>query len=229
VKLQCELCREVVDIDHFESDAAGLTVQCPDCNESYFIAAKTGSVGERVTAAVAASPLSDSEQGRRCPKCESLVRDEALSCRGCGLLANNFESYRRDAETAVSDALADLWTNCREAWDDDDAHERFAEMVAASKDFAFAARVYRRELRSRPDDDKAATRLDRISQMAQAAYLTAPESKEKQGDRHYKTVVILLIALVVLAAIGGLILMMRSSQEPKGPVLYDEPPPALRR
>jgi hypothetical protein len=241
VKLQCELCREIVAIDRFESDAQGLTIACPACSESYFIAAKSGSVGERkaVAAKVRRVEPSDSEQGRRCPKCDGLVADTALACRGCGLLAKNFESYEHDADAAVPDELLTLWATCRETWTDDDAHERFADQVVSYKSFAFAAKVYRQELRARPDDERAADRLDRVSRMAEAAYLTKQPRKmdKKKAAEPYKGVVMLLIAIVLLAGIGAMFLMMRSSQEPEPPVLYDSTeapagtkvPPAARR
>ncbi len=143
----------------------------------------------------------------RCPKCAAELPEGAAACRACGLSAERFETFERDAIEATPDVLA-AWQACVVSWDEEAAHERFRAAAAGAGAFAFAASAYRQVARERGDDARAADGLSRVQRMAEAALLVRPLASHEAdgGARHrrrpYRAASLLVLVFLLLASLG---------------------------
>lgn len=218
MKIQCELCREIVPIGAFRVAGDGIEVTCEACGDSFFVAAGDGSAAaEHRKEAGAAGDVSleaVGEHDMRCPKCD-LVQPRSGACRACGLRAELFEDYAIEHAEEAPPELEALWECLEAEWDDEASHERFVEGAAASLAYAYAARRYRSVLRRRGDDPIAHRQLDRLSRMAEATLTSAASARQQgeAGDEPYKKAIMLLMVLVLLVGIGGMYLLLRRAKD----------------
>ncbi len=230
MKIQCQRCKEIVELEQFRSSEAGVDITCAACGEAFFVpapaAAEAGdgdSAGDD-PAATSAGPR------MRCPKCDD-EQPEADACRACGLAADRFADFDARADES-SPELALLWQACVDDWDRDAAHDRFVQAVAADFAYTFGARRYRQRLRDRPNDALARSGLDRLTRMAEATLLSsAAARKAVEPDEPYKNVVLLMVALVALVGLGGVYLLLRgrsSDSAPKAPAIHAPASPGHR-
>jgi hypothetical protein len=198
VKAQCASCREIVSLD-FRLAEGGIDVSCGACGETYFVAAAAPSpVTPRVGEAIV------------CPKC-GREQAPAEACRGCGLLVERFDEFRRRDDEDVPPAVVAAWERCLAAWDDAAEHERLVEVVAAHRAYGWGARRYRDALRGRPDDAVARARLTRMARMAEAALRsTATPRPEPRAKEPFKGAVVLLVVLAFIAVVSGVYAMFRT-------------------
>ncbi len=227
MKIQCQLCKEIVELGRFRSSEAGIDITCPACGEAFFVPAPSDeATGE---GEVASQPAASGPR-MRCPKCDD-EQPQADACRACGLAADRFADFAARADDANPE-LALLWQACVDGWDQADAHERFVEAVAADSSFAYGARRYRQILRERPDDARARSGLDRLTRMAEATLLSsAAARKSAVPDEPFKNVVLLMVALVALVGIGGVYLLLRgrsSDHPPEAPATHQPAAPGHR-
>lgn len=221
MKIQCQLCKEIVELARFRSSEAGIDITCPACGEQFFVPAPSDETPEESEPSAAPAP---SGPRMRCPKCDD-EQPEADACRACGLAADRFADFAARADDA-SPELALLWQACVDRWDQPDSHDRFVEAVAADSSFAYGARQYRQRLRERPDDPRARSGLDRLTRMAEVTLLSsAAARKGAEPDEPFKNVVLLMVALVALVGIGGVYLLLRgrSSDRPPEAPAVDQP------
>jgi len=227
MKIQCQLCKEIVELESFRSSDAGIDITCAACGEAFFVPTPAAETAED------SEPTAPSGARMRCPKCDS-EQPEADACRACGLAADRFADFAARADDGNPE-LALLWQACVDRWDQPAAHDRFIEANSADGAFAYGARRYRQTLRERPGDERARSGLDRLTRMAEATLLSsAAARKSAQPDEPFKSVVLLMVALVALVGIGGVYLLLRghsSDRPPKPPALHQPAAPGhdLRR
>lgn len=181
MKIQCELCHELVTVTEFRASASGIEVDCPACG------------------------------GAECPKCGAAVRDGAEACARCGLLVDRFDGYRDPALEDAPDALVALWPAVEAGWADDAAHERFVQSAMALGAYSYAAAKYREAQRARsggPDDGRAAHWLAEISRRVEAALLEPAAIRRSATDRRPRVTQVLMIVLVTAALLGAGIVVM---------------------
>ncbi|MCB9562440.1 MAG: hypothetical protein H6708_18710 [Kofleriaceae bacterium] len=219
MKLQCERCREIVVADFAVVDG-GIEVHCGACDER-FVVAPTRPAADAADAADASSPspaaaeaapaapsptaatpspAADAGPRMTCPKCD-LTQPEAPACRACGLAADKMAAFAR-AQAPVGDDLQQAWRDAEARWQDDAAHDRFVEAVAAAGAYPWAARRYREVLRHRPDDDQAARQLARIAKMTEVTLLATAATDPRRRAKPYRGTLAMVAALVVVIVIG---------------------------
>jgi len=217
MKIQCELCREIVPIGAFRVAGDGIEVTCAACGESFFVAADGASDAPRAKAAAAATEPAQADAGEnqmRCPKCD-LEQPIGTACRTCGLRADLFEDYAREHAEDAPPELEAMWESCEADWHDEEAHGRFTECAAAAFAYAYAARRYRSVLRQRADDEIAHRQLDRLSRMAEVTLTSSAAARRQAGgdEQPYKNVIVLLMVIVLLAGIGGMYMLLRQARD----------------
>ncbi len=218
MKIQCELCREIVPIGAFRVAGDGIEVTCEACGDSFFVSTSGepagGERGQDAGAASESPREAVAEHEMRCPKCD-LVQPRTGACRACGLRAELFEEYALEHAEEAPPELEALWECCEAEWDDEAAHDRFVEGAAVSLAYAYAARRYRSVLRRRGDDPIAHRQLDRLARMAEVTLTSAAAARRHSdaGDEPYKKVIMLLMVLVLLAGIGGMYLLLKRAKD----------------
>ncbi len=207
MKLQCELCREIVAAD-FRIEGDGIEVRCPACQKSFTVAA--------TREAAAAEPPRPSGD-LTCPKCGD-TQPPAPACRTCGLLAERMASFERDRDASVPATVTEAWQAVESSWDDGAAHDRFLDEVTGALAYAWGAQRYRAALRLHPGDARATEALARLTRMAEATLLAGATRKVPAAPVPYRNVVILLVALVVLIGVGVTYALVATStrEEPPG-------------
>jgi hypothetical protein len=223
MKIQCVLCKEIVDIGRFESAAGGIEIRCAACGDGFFLPLS----GDRSSARRVGGPPpptgeggDDGEDepggGSDCPKCGEGVRDQLPACPSCGLLRERFNDFARGGPGEDADDLEALWAACEESWSETSRHDRFVEAVASSGRYAYAARRYREATRRRPADPVATARLERISRMAEAALILERTARpsDDEGATPYKGAIILLMVLLLAGAGLSVYLFARGGDEP---------------
>ena len=216
MKLQCDLCREIVAAD-FAVAGDGIDVHCPACEKIFRVGATRGAAVVELKKPRPAPPAG--EQAMTCPKCED-VQPSAPACRSCGLLASRMADFVRDRDSRVAPEVVAAWQALDAAWSDTEAHDRFIKIVASSMAYPWAARRYREALRLRPDDRLAAEQLARLARMAEATLFASGTKRAEAKPKAYRGALTLLAAMLILVFVGlGYAILTRNLQE-------DPPAPA---
>ena len=109
MKIQCQLCKDLIPMGSFQISEAGIEITCAACPGSFHVAAATGAVTERSSgqadelaaaeadgaevAGAESGPTGEvSEQEMRCPKCREVQR-QAPACTSCGLSSEHFAGF----------------------------------------------------------------------------------------------------------------------------------------
>jgi hypothetical protein len=210
VKLQCELCREIVVAELAIVDAH-IEVHCPSCNGTFTAEAKTeAKAGAKAAAPKPPEPAAVVDgPSMRCPKC-GLDQREADACRACGLLAARMADFTARDLAGAPPEVAAAWDRCLAGWSDAGRHEALAIAAAAHDAYPWVARRYHERLRADPDDAIAAAREAAIGRIAEASLRASagPRKDRPAGvpgapsPTPYRSTMTVLIALVVLAATG---------------------------
>jgi hypothetical protein len=233
VKLQCDLCREIVVADLAVGAAtASVEVHCPACGGTFTVAATRSAEGR---AADPAGPLRPApgpgEPSMTCPKCGD-VQAPADACRTCGLRADRMDGFAGPAADAPPEVAA-AWAACEAAWADADRHDRLRDAVIAAGCYAWAARRYRDALRRDPGDPIATARLARVTRMTEATLRAAASPPHRAAaaaatGKPYRNTVAVLVGLVVLVGIGLVwAYVARSSSSPDPHRIPVRPAPHL--
>jgi hypothetical protein len=224
VKLQCDLCREIVSADFAVTDGgstASIEVHCPACAGTFTVAA-TRDVAARPPAPRRA-PAAD-EPAMTCPKCGD-EQPRAPACRSCGLMADRMPAFALDRDAGAPPDVVAAWDAVEVGWDDDAAHDRFLERVAAVPAYPWAAQRYREAARLRPGDRRATDRLVRLARMAEATLLSTAAGTPPTAPRPYRGAIAVLVAmvLVVLVGFGFAVLATDLRDEPPARTAPDKP------
>jgi ribosomal protein L32 len=206
VKVQCDLCKEIVVADFAVVGDGSIELSCPTCHGRFAVAATrarrvTGDQvvhGESRRARRASMPASH-EPSMTCPKCGEVQRP-GPACRQCGLLAERMADFARDEAAEVPASLLAEWRAVLDRWREPDLHERFAQQVAATGSYSWAARRYRDELRVRGDDAVAAEQIARLARMAEATLLASAAARPARAATPYRSVII--VVLLATLAVG---------------------------
>ena len=194
MKVQCELCREIVPLADFTPSAAGLEVRCPACKGSYFVPAPGRAAQPEAPLAQAAAggvragaDASGREGGEgdgaganagaemRCPKC-GRRQPRAEACRHCGLVVARWDPDAA-APTADDDEARRLFAEAEAAWSDPARHDAFIEHCGRVGQLPYAARCYRDRLARDPDDAVARAQQARVVAAAELTWLTRPREQ----------------------------------------------------
>lgn len=209
MKLQCDLCREIVVAD-FAVAGGAIEVHCPACARTFTVAATRGG------AEPPAPPPRTTPGPMTCPKCGD-AQPEAAACRTCGLLAERMPAFARDRDAGVAPEVLAAWRAVEGAWADPAAHERFLAAASTALAFPWAAQRYREVVRARPDDAIAAEHLARVARMAEATLLATAAEKPSAARKPYRGTVAVLGALLILIVIGvGYALLATSFRDDPG-------------
>ena len=228
MKIQCHLCKEIVEIGAFNVADDGINIQCRSCEQSFFLTAtgrakasqaETQIPKKAETSSANESDLSDDEPSgatnKPCPKCGEPVDRSAEACCDCGLMRTRFAQFAADA--AESDpVLENLWKDCLDNWNDPDAHDSFAAHASQLGSFAQAARRYREYGKAHSGNpvatEVATTRLARITKMAEVSLLAKrPVATDELGGGHYRGVVILLVFMLLVGVAAGVYTLTKKS------------------
>lgn len=229
MKLQCELCREIVPADFAIGDR-GIDVHCPACGGDYAVAATRGNAVELAVARAARRPAvasaGEPADAMTCPKCGD-VQPRRAACRSCGLAAERMGDFAHNRDAGVSPEVAAAWDHAKAHWSDDDAHERVIRVAAAALAYPWVAQRYREALRLRPDDARAAEQLARVARMAEATLLSSATRRPVAQAKPFRGTLALLAGLVLLVAIGAVYATISARQRADEPA-YERPrrPPA---
>lgn len=216
MKLQCELCREIVAAD-FAVAGDAIEVRCPACSKSFRVSATRA--GDVLDLKKARRAISADEQAMTCPKCGD-EQPSAAACRICGLLATRMADFERDRDVQVPAEVTAAWTALDATWTDVAAHDRFIKIVASAMAYPWAAKRYRDALRIRPDDPVAAEQLARLARMAEATLFATASRKAPKKPKAYRGAIALLAIMLLLIVVGvGYAILTQGLQE-------DPPKPA---
>ena len=221
MKVQCDLCKEIVVADFAVAGDGSIEVSCPSCRGRFQANATRNRrvTGEQVVRgenqrARRASMPAPHEPSMTCPKCGE-VQKPGPSCRHCGLLAERMADYRRDEDAGVPAEVLTGWQRVVDGWRDPERHEELARQVAAADSYAWAARRYREVLRIRGEDPIAAEQIARLARMAEATLLASASAKPARTASSYRGVII--VVLLVALAIGVFVAYQLMSR-PAAPV-----------
>lgn len=199
MKLQCDLCREIVVAD-FAVVGSGIEVRCPSCEKSFTVT-PTRVAGQTISFAAPAAASAKPRGEMRCPKCGD-EQPKAPACRSCGLLADRMGDFARDRDVEVPPEVAAAWRAVEASWPDDTLHDRFIEAVAIQVAYPYAAGRYREALRLRPDDRRAAENLARVARMAEATLLASATRKPGATAKPYRTTLVMMAIVILLMVVG---------------------------
>lgn len=210
MKLQCDLCREIVAAD-FAMAGDAIEVRCPACAKTFRVTATR--VADIVELKPPRRPVAADEQAMTCPKCGD-QQPPAAACRSCGLLATRMADFERDRDVQVPAEVAAAWAELDAAWTDADAHDRFVKIVAAAMAYPWAAKRYRDALRLRPDDRVAGEQLARLARMAEATLFATGTHKAAGKPTAYRGALAMLAVMLLLIFIGvGYAIFTRALQD----------------
>jgi hypothetical protein len=225
MKLQCDLCREIVVAD-FAVAGDAIEVHCPSCSKQFRVGATRAAEVLDLKTAARRAPAPD-EQAMTCPKCGD-AQPAAPACRSCGLLATRMAEFERDRDVQVPADVTAAWTELDATWNDAEAHDRFIKIVAAAMAYPWAAKRYRDALRLRPDDRLAAEQLARLAKMAEATLFATATRKATDKPKPYRGALVLLAAMTLLIFVGlaYAVLSRGLSDDPGGAPSQKAPRPA---
>ena len=214
MKLQCEMCREIVVAELAIVDGC-IQVHCPSCKgTSIVVPAVVPAAAATVVAPKTPEPAI-AGPSMRCPKC-GLAQREADACRACGLLAANMADFTaRDLAGAPSEVAA-AWEACNAARTDASRHEELARTAAAHDAYAWVARRYHDRLRADPADAIAASRQAAIARITEASLRAGAATRAQRptgapfapAPTPYRSSVTVLIALIMLVATGTIYVLV---------------------
>jgi hypothetical protein len=222
VKLQCDLCREIVVAD-FAVDGDAIRVHCPACDGSFRVGATATTSAQAAPTETAPPPprlkIVFDGPSMACPKC-GLVQAPAPGCRSCGLRADRMADYEANRDAHVPPEVAAAWAAAQASWTDAGLHERLANVAALHDAYAWIARAYRDHLRANPTDPISADRIARITRITEASLRASAAVRGVKGaapgakpHRPYSGAIAILIALV-LVIVAGTIYALASTSEP---------------
>lgn len=166
------------------SSAAGISSATP-LPPSDVPEPKTRRTGPPTGEIVLSGVVASDRTGLSCPKCKTPRAEASLSCWRCGLSFANvgvtYQPENLDQPTTPEgqEALL-LWQKVLREWDDPAAHETFLLFCSSRQMFDQAAMRYRTEKEKRdPADTIAASRLERVVELAQQHFLSKPEEEER--------------------------------------------------
>jgi len=220
MKLQCDLCKEIVVADFAIGDGA-IEVTCPACHRSFTVAARGRAATPPATAAAPARPAGPMV----CPKCGD-AQPDATACRSCGLLASKMAEFaRRDA--SVSPEVEAAWADLVAHWSEPAAHDRFHAAAVAGTAFAWAAQRYRDRVRADGSDPIAAEQLARLARTTEITLLATASKKPTttQESKPFRGSVLLIAVFAAVIAIGLGFAVLTGSPEDPGRA----PPPKVRK
>jgi ribosomal protein L32 len=230
VKVQCDLCKDIVVADFAVVSDGVIELACPSCRGKFSVNATRSRrvTGQEVVSgegqrARRASMPAHHEPAMTCPKCGERQRP-APACRSCGLAAERMADFARDEEGEVSPAVQAGWQRVLGSWKDAAGHEGLAQLIAAENAYAWGARRYREVLRARGEDSVAAEQIARLARMAEATLMASAVGRPVRDAASYRGITIaVLLTLLILG--GGLVfLLMRGDGGPsQGPVMPAEP------
>jgi len=209
VKIQCDLCKEIVVADFAVVGDGAIEIACPSCRGRYAAPATRARrvTGDHVSGRIrrASMPPPQAAQTGQpdmtCPKCGE-TQPQGQACRTCGLQASRMADYAAAEQASVPEAVAAAWEDARTRWSDPDAHERFVQALAATETYPWGARRYREILRTRPDDAVAAEQIARLARMAEATLLASAVSRKAAGMSPYRGISVVVFALIFAIAAG---------------------------
>jgi hypothetical protein len=149
-----------------------------------------------------------------CPKCGS-YQAIAVACRKCGLTTTLMPKFREQDSAQQPSAVTTAWIAAELNWTDPGRHEKFVAAVVEANAFAYAARQYRAAAIKRPDDAIAATQIERLRKMAEAALKATAVQRPDKGPMPFKGATMVLIACIV-AVVFGLVYAMISKKTKDG-------------
>ncbi len=227
MKIQCLLCKEIVEIGCFKIVDDAIQIHCASCQQ-YFQVATTGIQTHWVDSTITLETVPktvppihsspelalSSHETETCPKCGRDVEKGESACADCGLLRSRFAGFA-SASRAIDPALEILWERCVQNWGDPDTHERFIAQASKSEAFAEAARHYRDHKKHHPLDSIAPSRLERLTKMAEVALLTKRPTvaTDDVGAGRYRGVVILLALMLIVGAAAGVYTMFKKKSD----------------
>lgn len=224
MKLQCDLCKEIVPAE-FTVAGNAIEVACPACKGTFTVSARGEApvVDLSARARAARRPPADGEPAMTCPKCGD-VQPTAAACRSCGLLADKMPEFQRDRDTKVPSEVLAAWDEVTAKWSDEDAHDRFARTASTALSYTWAAQRYRDALRLRPDDLVAAAQLARLAKMAEATLLASASRKPQAGAKAYKKATMMIVGLIAFAILGVVYAIVVSRSAGDGRETLRKPP-----
>ena len=221
MKVQCDLCKEIVVADFAVAGDGAIELVCPSCRGRFTVSATrnrrvTGELvvrGENQRVRRASMPVAG-EPDMTCPKCGEVQR-LGPACRTCGLGADRMAEFAREQEATVPPAVAERWQHAEAHWSDPDAHEQLMQAAAGTGAYPWVARRYRDVLRQRPDDPVAPDQIARLARMAEAT-LIASASQRQTAVAPYRGIgAVMLVLLAVIAA--GIVYVMVARRGPPPP------------
>lgn len=217
MKVQCPSCREIVDMQEFETSAEGLRFVCSACGASNFIAnpsgpaaGTTGAPEQAVAGGVlsaagpeALAPAAPARAGAAadeilCPKCGH-AQSDPFACHRCGLVFERFDPSKLPPDPLEA---ARLWDQLEQRPGDEELHERFVHECTQLDRLDYATRQYRILARREGGREVAERMLARVAELGQAR-LPASVSSHEQTREQGKTLRLILWA-VVLLGLGAL-------------------------
>jgi hypothetical protein len=212
VKVQCDLCREIVALADFTPSAEGIQIRCPACGGTYFVPAPGR--GERKPAPPRAAPVEASSAPPAeaaagaadevpCPKC-GRRQPTTAACRYCGLVFALWDPESAAAAASAGDDTArQLFAFAEEAWGEPARHDAVVEYCTRAGQLPFAARAYRERLARDPDDAVATARLQRVAAVAELTCLTRPRELA-EAPVPYRGVLVAGVIALFLVLLGML-------------------------
>jgi hypothetical protein len=213
VKVQCELCRELVPLADFTPKPDGIEVRCPACGGTFFVPREERAPAPEPAApptpptpapAAAAPPAPDAAAPAAtrstCPKC-GRAQAPAAACRYCGLVFAKWDPSAA-GPAAGDDVARRLHAAVEEDWADEARHEKFIKYCAQAGCLPFAARCYRERL-NRGEDPVARAQQERIISVAEATYLAPARASRDAPLKHRRLLVVLVVVMF-----GGMILYL---------------------
>lgn len=201
MKLQCELCKEIVPAE-FTVAGTAIAVTCPACKGSFQAEGRgEAPVVELARPRAARRAPAAGEPVMTCPKCHD-AQPPGAACRSCGLLGDRMAEFVRDRDAQVPPEVVAAWDELGATWSEDAAHDKFVRIASTAMAYPWAALRYREAIRLRPDDAVAAAQLARLARMAEVTLLATATRKPVPGAKPYRKVIILLVTFLALAVIG---------------------------
>jgi len=198
MKVQCDLCNELVAADFAVVGDAAIDVTCSACHGRFTV---TATRGHRIAVVAPAHAAGGGEAAMTCPKCGTAQR-AAAACRACGLSSHRMSDYAAAQDADIAPTLLAAWRELQDHWDDRVAHEAFVRELAATQSYVWGARRYRETMRVRPRDPTAAAQIARLARMAEATLVVSATVRHDAQRAPYRGVGAVLLVLVVVLAAG---------------------------
>lgn len=200
MKIQCPHCKEIVELERFDTSEQGLHFCCGACGERVFFENRRSLPPAEVPAPGDGPPPIPGEPGETvCPKCGHAQTDP-VACHLCGLVFARYDPARLPPDPPEAVAA---WERVRKQPQEEKAHEEFQNACLRSGRLDFAVRCYRKWSREPGREELTRRMLDRVAQLGQAS-LGAPLAGAPR-DNPAATVGRVLKWLIVLIILGSLV------------------------